>query len=63
MVLGSRMEEALRQSMIISRGDFLIFLTRPISAALLLGTALLVVFVLLPQVRKRREEVFTEEED
>jgi putative tricarboxylic transport membrane protein len=63
MVLGVRMEEALRQSMIISDGDFLIFLTRPISAALLLGAAILVVIVLVPEIRKRRAEVFAEEED
>jgi putative tricarboxylic transport membrane protein len=63
MVLGSRMEEALRQSMIISDGSFLIFVTRPISAALLLGATILVVAVLVPQIRKRREVVFAEEED
>ena len=63
MVLGARMEEALRQSMIISGGDFLIFVTRPISAALLLGAAILVGVVLVPQIRKRREEVFAEEEE
>jgi len=63
MVLGSRLEEALRQSLIISDGDFLIFVTRPISAALLLGAVILVLIVLVPEIRKRREEVFAEEED
>jgi len=62
MVLGERMEEALRQSMIISRGDFSIFITRPISAVLLLGAAILFVLVLMPNIRKRREQVFIEEE-
>jgi len=33
MVLGLMMEDALRQSLIISGGSFFIFLTRPISAA------------------------------
>jgi putative tricarboxylic transport membrane protein len=33
MVLGLMMEDALRQSLIISGGSFLIFLNRPISAA------------------------------
>jgi putative tricarboxylic transport membrane protein len=63
MILGSRMEEALRQSLIISDGDFRIFVTRPISAALLLGAVVLVAIVLVPEIRKRREEVFAEEED
>ncbi|OGA04501.1 MAG: hypothetical protein A3H35_05160 [Betaproteobacteria bacterium RIFCSPLOWO2_02_FULL_62_17] len=63
VVLGSRLEEALQQSMIISDGDFSIFFTRPISAALLFCTAILVVIVLLPNVSKRREEVFVEEDD
>jgi putative tricarboxylic transport membrane protein len=63
MVLGGMMEEALRQSLIISRGDFSIFLTRPISASLLVFAAATLVIVLLPNIRQRREEIFTEEED
>lgn len=63
MVLGGMMEEALRQSLIISRGDFSIFLTRPISASLLVFAAVTLVIVLLPNIRQHREEIFTEEED
>ena len=63
VVLGSRLEEALQQSMIISDGDFSIFVTRPISATLLLSAAILLVIVLLPDARKRREEVFVENDD
>lgn len=48
-VLGPLMETSLRQSLILSQGDFTIFITRPISAALL---AIGVVFVLLPQLRR-----------
>jgi putative tricarboxylic transport membrane protein len=62
MILGRMMEESLRQSMIISGGSFGIFLTRPISAALLLFAAVLLVIVLLPTIRQRREEIFVEEE-
>jgi len=40
LVLGPMMEKSLRQSLVISQGDFSIFLTRPITAALL-GLALL----------------------
>jgi putative tricarboxylic transport membrane protein len=41
-VLGPLMETSLRQSLIISEGAFAIFLTRPISGALLVLTALMV---------------------
>jgi putative tricarboxylic transport membrane protein len=61
-VLGPLLEENLRRALIISRGDVSVFLTRPISAALLaLAVAALVVAV-LPTIRKRREVVFAEED-
>ncbi|MCT7378130.1 tripartite tricarboxylate transporter permease [Chelativorans salis] len=63
VVLGSRMEEALRQALIISRGDFSTFVTRPISAVLLTVTVFLILIVALPEIRKRREKIFVEEED
>jgi len=59
-VLGPLLEENLRRAMILSRGDPTTFITRPISATLLLLTAAILVLVFLPQVRKRRDEVFTE---
>jgi len=59
-VLGPLLEENLRRAMILSRGDPTTFITRPISATLLLMTAAILVLVFLPQVRKRRDEVFTE---
>lgn len=61
-VLGPLMEENLRRSFLIARGDPSIFITRPLSAALLGVALLLFAIVLLPSVRKRREEVFHEEE-
>jgi putative tricarboxylic transport membrane protein len=48
-VLGPLMEMSLRQSLIISQGDFAIFVERPISGVLL---ALGVAFVALPLVRR-----------
>ncbi|WP_240230645.1 tripartite tricarboxylate transporter permease [Devosia lacusdianchii] len=61
-VLGPLLEEHLRRAMIISRGDPMIFVTRPISATLL-GLALLaVVIAVLPSIRKKRKEVFVEED-
>ncbi|MDQ1900824.1 tripartite tricarboxylate transporter permease [Paracoccus sp. WLY502] len=59
-VLGPLLEENLRRAMILSKGDPTTFLTRPISATLLLLSLAILVLVFLPQIRKRREEVFTE---
>jgi putative tricarboxylic transport membrane protein len=39
LILGKPMEESLRQALGISQGSFAVFLTRPISLALLLVTA------------------------
>jgi putative tricarboxylic transport membrane protein len=61
-VLGPLLEENLRRAMIISRGDPAIFVTHPISAALLALGAVVLVVVLLPGVAKKREEVFHEED-
>jgi putative tricarboxylic transport membrane protein len=61
-VLGPLLEEHLRRAMIISRGDPMTFLERPISAGLLVFAALAIVLSLLPAIRKRREEVFSEED-
>jgi len=53
-VLGPMMEQALRQSLLISQGSFTIFFTRPISAASM-GLALaLIASYFLPFLRKRR---------
>ncbi|NDA47568.1 MAG: tripartite tricarboxylate transporter permease [Alphaproteobacteria bacterium] len=59
-VLGKLMEEKLRQSLIISRGSFMTFVERPLSAALLAVAIIMLVLALLPSVRKSRDEVFTE---
>ena len=48
--------------MIISRGDPMTFLERPISASLLALAAVAIVVSLLPAIRKKREEVFVEED-
>jgi putative tricarboxylic transport membrane protein len=59
-VLGKLMEEKLRQAMILSRGSFSTFVDRPLSAALLVVSAIMLVIAVLPAIRKRRDEVFTE---
>ncbi|WP_028032580.1 tripartite tricarboxylate transporter permease [Chelativorans sp. J32] len=60
-VLGPLLEENLRRAMILSRGDPSTFFTRPISATLLLIALAVLVVVLLPSVRRKRDEVFVEE--
>jgi putative tricarboxylic transport membrane protein len=60
-VLGPLMEENLRRAMLISRGDPSVFFTRPISLGMLIVTGFLLVVILLPVIRKKREEVLIEE--
>jgi putative tricarboxylic transport membrane protein len=60
MVLGPLMEENLRRALLLSRGDWTVFLTRPISAGLIAVAAALLVLALLPALRKKRDEVFVE---
>jgi putative tricarboxylic transport membrane protein len=59
-VLGRLMEENLRRALIISRGDMMTFLERPVSAGLLAVAVILLVVALLPSIRKSRDEVFVE---
>ncbi|MEO8684371.1 MAG: tripartite tricarboxylate transporter permease, partial [Devosia sp.] len=61
-VLGPLLEEHLRRAMIISRGDPTVFITRPISATLLGLAVLAVVIAVLPSIRRKRKEVFVEED-
>ncbi|AMN38588.1 tripartite tricarboxylate transporter permease [Rhodoplanes sp. Z2-YC6860] len=59
-VLGPLMEENLRRAMKISSGDPMIFVHRPISLGLLIAAGLLLVVLVLPSIRGKREEVFQE---
>jgi len=59
-ILGPLMEENLRRAMLLSRGDATVFFQRPISLTMLLIAALLLVIVLAPAVRKKRDEAFVE---
>jgi TctA family transporter len=60
-ILGPLMEENLRRAMLLSRGNPITFIERPLSAGLLLASAGLLLLVVLPQFRKTREEAFQEE--
>jgi putative tricarboxylic transport membrane protein len=55
-VLGPMMEEHLRRAMLLSRGDPMVFVERPISASLL-GLALLAVIAMaLPSIRRGKDQ-------
>jgi putative tricarboxylic transport membrane protein len=52
LVLGQKLETSLRRSLIMSRGDFSIFVTRPISLGFLITAVLLLIVPIITQ-RKR----------
>ena len=60
-VLGPMMEENLRRALLISRGDFGVFITRPISATLLCASVGLMILLLIPTLKRSRVEAFQEE--
>jgi putative tricarboxylic transport membrane protein len=57
-ILGPMMEENLRRALLLSRGDWSTFMTRPLSAGLLIAAFLMVVVVMLPSIKNKREEAF-----
>jgi putative tricarboxylic transport membrane protein len=61
-VLGPMLETSLRQALIKSKGSFLIFFTRPISATFLLIAITLMVASLFPWFRRRRPGAALEQE-
>ena len=61
-VLGPLMEENLRRALLISRGDPTVFITRPISAAFLIATVVLLLVLTVPTIRKKRSEATAAEE-
>ncbi|WP_159718973.1 tripartite tricarboxylate transporter permease [Geminicoccus flavidas] len=61
-VLGQSLEAYFRRAMLISDGSFTVFFSRPLSAALLLMAAIVVVMFMVPAFSRKREEVFQEAE-
>jgi putative tricarboxylic transport membrane protein len=59
-VLGRLLEEKLRQALVLSRGSFMTFVERPVSAGLLLVAFAVIVVAVLPNIRKKREQAFQE---
>ncbi|MCG3190745.1 MAG: hypothetical protein LKCHEGNO_03567 [Burkholderiaceae bacterium] len=62
-ILGPMMEENLRRALLLSRGDWSTFVTRPLSAGLLIASALMIVVVALPSIKAKRQEAFSAEGD
>ena len=57
MVLGPQLEENLRRALLLSDGDFSVFVTRPISAVLLGAVLLILVILMSPVVLRKRSEI------
>lgn len=60
-ILGPLLEEHFRRAMIIARGDITIFALHPISAVLLSITCIMLLVIVSPAIKKRRNEIFVDE--
>jgi len=60
-ILGPMMEEYFRRALIIERGDFMVFVNRPISAALLATALLLLLSMSLPAIANWRRRAIAEQ--
>ena len=59
-VVGPMFEENLRRALVVSRGDPMIFIERPISATLLAIVVVILLLPLLPAINKKRKDAFPE---
>jgi putative tricarboxylic transport membrane protein len=59
-ILGPLMEVYMRRAMLLSRGDAMVFFERPLSLTFLILAGILLLIVVVPNVRKKREEAFQE---
>jgi TctA family transporter len=59
-VLGPLLEENFRRAMLLSGGDPTVFIRRPISATLLAVAAILLVVLIFPTIRRKREVALQE---
>ncbi|PTT78179.1 hypothetical protein DBR42_24025, partial [Pelomonas sp. HMWF004] len=60
-ILGPMMEENLRRALLLARGDWGTFFMRPLSAGLLAAAALMIVIVMLPSIKSKREQAFQDD--
>jgi TctA family transporter len=61
LILGPMMEENLRRALLLSRGDWSVLVTRPLSGSLLAMALIMIVVVSLPSIKRKRAETFVEE--
>lgn len=59
-LLGPMLEENFRRAMLLSRGDFSIFVTHPTSAGFLLAALGLLILMIVPAIRKRKDQAVLE---
>ena len=59
-ILGPIMEENFRRALVITQGDFHVFVSRPISATLLAVSAILLITLFVPAILRGREVAFQE---
>jgi putative tricarboxylic transport membrane protein len=57
LVLGGLLEDNLRRGLVLSRGDVVLFLSQPLTLALLGLAAIILVMAVVPAVAKRREVI------
>lgn len=61
LILGPILEEYLRRALLLSHGDPMVFVHRPISAGLLAAALILLCVVCLPFLQKKRQQIFVED--
>jgi TctA family transporter len=59
-VIGPMLEENLRRSFVLSDGDPMVFIQRPVTAVLLAIAIVALVIAALPSMRRKRNEAFVE---
>lgn len=62
LLLGPLLETNMRRSLLLSQGDFSTFLTNPISAAFLVAAVGLIALMVVPAIRRSKDEATVEEE-
>lgn len=60
-ILAPLMEDKLRRALLLSQGDWSTFISQPLSAGLLITALLLVIVVILPTLRTKREQAFRDD--
>ena len=60
VILGPMLEENFRRALLLSYGDWSVFVTRPLSAGILAVTLLILVMMTVPAIKKKREVAFKE---